>query len=146
MSALGIPLIVNDRADIAIAAGAAGCHLGPEDVPVSAIRKIAPPGFIIGYSVGNDDEIANSRGADYAGVGPVFETPTKPDAGTAIGVEGFAKIAAKLGIPAIGIGGISAQNARSVIDAGGVGVAAIAAIFGAADVKRAAGEIARALK
>ena len=66
--AVGVPVIVNDRADVAIAAGAAGVHLGPDDVPPSAIRRMAPPEFIIGASVGTDAEIAGSAGADYAGI------------------------------------------------------------------------------
>jgi thiamine-phosphate diphosphorylase len=142
---LTVPLIINDRADVAIAVGAAGCHLGADDVPVSAVRKLSPSGFIIGCSVGDDAEIAASEGADYAGIGPVFMTSTKLDAGKAIGVEGFRKLAAKLSIPAVGIGGITAENARSVIDAGGAGVAAVSSVFSARDVKSAATSIARAI-
>ena len=145
MRKLSVPLIINDRADVAIAVGAAGCHLGSDDVPVSAVRKLAPAGFIIGCSVGSDAEVAAAEGADYAGIGPVFTTSTKMDAGTAIGLEGFSALAKKLSIPAVGIGGVSAENAQSVIAAGAAGVAAVSSIFSARDVKSAATSIARAI-
>lgn len=145
MLELTVPLIINDRADVALAVGAAGCHLGPDDVPVSAIRKLAPPGFILGCSVGGEAEVAAADGADYAGIGPVFTTSTKPDAGKAIGVDGFRLLAEKLSIPAVGIGGITAANARSVIDAGGAGVAAVSAIFGAPDVSSSSTSLAHAI-
>lgn len=146
MLEIAVPLIVNDRADVAIAVGAAGCHLGTDDVPVSAVRKLAPAGFIIGCSVGSEPEVAAAEGADYAGIGPVFTTSTKADAGKAIGVEGFKLLCEKLSIPTVGIGGISADNARSVIDAGGAGVAAVSAIFGARDVKSSSTSIFRAIE
>lgn len=146
IAALTVPLIINDRADVAIAAGAAGCHLGFDDVPVSAVRKIAPAGFIIGCSVGSDAEVSASEGADYAGIGPVFSTATKGDAGKAIGVDGFRALAQHLSIPTVGIGGINETNARAVIDAGATGVAAVSSIFSARDVKSAATSIARAIE
>jgi thiamine-phosphate pyrophosphorylase len=138
---VGVPVIVNDRADIAIAAGAAGVHLGVDDLPPSAVRSFAPPGFIIGASVGSDGEIANARGADYVGIGPVFPTGTKGDAGDAIGAAEFSRLAVATGLPAVGIGGITARNAGSVIRAGGAGVAAVASVFGATDPRAAAAEI-----
>jgi thiamine-phosphate diphosphorylase len=138
VQSVSVPVIVNDRADIAIAAGAAGVHLGADDVPVSAVRVFAPEGFIIGASVGEDSEIGNSEGADYVGIGPVFGTASKRDAGDAIGVEGFARLAMATGLPAVAIGGITAANAASAIAAGAAGVAAIAAIFGATDPASAA--------
>ncbi|MBA2686535.1 MAG: thiamine phosphate synthase [Gemmatimonadaceae bacterium] len=142
---LKVPLIINDRADVAIAVGAAGCHLGADDVPVSAVRKLAPLQFIIGCSVGSESEVAAAEGADYAGIGPVYATSTKSDAGTAIGVDGFKALAEKLSIPAVGIGGITEANARAVIDAGGAGVAAVSAIFGAPDVSRSSTSLFRAI-
>ena len=141
-----VPLIINDRADVAIAVGAAGCHLGADDIPVSAVRKLAPPGFVIGCSVGSDAEVSASADADYAGIGPVFTTSTKHDAGRAIGLEGFSSLASKVGIPAVGIGGITAENARSVIEAGAAGVAVVSSIFSARDVKSAATSIAHAIE
>ncbi|MFN2399412.1 MAG: thiamine phosphate synthase, partial [Gemmatimonadaceae bacterium] len=85
-SLLPVPLIVNDRVDVAIASGAAGVHVGADDLPVSAVRRIAPAGFIVGASVGSDAESIAARGADYAGIGPVFGTPSKTDAGPDIGI------------------------------------------------------------
>ncbi|HEX6574981.1 MAG TPA: thiamine phosphate synthase [Gemmatimonadaceae bacterium] len=142
---VGVPVIVNDRADIAIAAGAAGVHLGADDVPATAVRSFAPRGFIIGASVGSDDEIRNAAGADYVGIGPVFGTGSKKDAGKAIGIDEFARLAVATGLAAVGIGGINSGNARQVIDAGAAGVAAIAAIFGASDPHLAAKEMATAI-
>ena len=141
-----VPVIVNDRADIAIAAGAAGVHLGPDDLPPSAVRVFAPAGFIIGVSVGGDNEVANARGADYAGIGPVFPTGTKRDAGEAIGVVEFSRLAVATGLPAVGIGGITARNASGVIRAGGAGVAVVASVFGATDPRFAASEIVSAIE
>ncbi len=146
MKELQVPLIINDRADVAIAVGAAGCHLGADDVPVSAVRKIAPGEFIIGCSVGSEAEVGASQGADYAGIGPVFTTSTKADAGNAIGIEGFRTLAATLSIPVVGIGGIDSTNAMSVIDAGAAGVAVVNAIFGVPDVRSAATSIFRAIE
>ena len=85
VAALDVPVLVNDRPDVAIAAGAAGVHLGPEDVSVELARRIAPPGFIIGASVGSAEEAAAARGADYWGIGPWRVTTTKADAGTGLG-------------------------------------------------------------
>lgn len=142
---IGVPVIVNDRADVAIAAGAAGVHLGADDLPVSAVRAFSPEGFIIGTSVGTDEEIRNARGADYVGIGPVFSTGSKKDAGKAIGVDEFRRLAVATGLPAVGVGGITAANARSVIEAGAFGVAAIAAVFGATDPLAAAQEMVSAI-
>lgn len=142
---VGIPVIINDRADVAIAIGAAGVHLGADDLPVGAVRKIAPEGFIIGASVGNDDECNNARGADYVGIGPIFSTASKKDAGKAIGVAEFKRLAVATGLPAVGIGGITSANARSVIDAGAAGIAAIAAVMGSSNPLAAASEMARAI-
>jgi thiamine-phosphate pyrophosphorylase len=145
VASAGAPVIVNDRADIAIAAGAAGVHLGPEDLTPAAVRVFAPPGFVIGASVGSDEEVMLSEGADYVGVGPVFATGSKKDAGTAIGVDEFARLAGLCGLPAVGIGGVTAANARSVIDGGAAGVAVIASVFGASDPHSAAREISSAI-
>ena len=142
---VGIPVIVNDRADVALAVGAAGVHLGADDIPVAAVRSFAPPGFVIGASVGSDDEIVNARGADYVGIGPVYVTGSKRNAGSAIGVDGFSRLAVATGLPAVAIGGITSANARALIEAGAAGVAAIAAVFGATDPLAAAREMASAI-
>lgn len=144
--AVGVPVLVNDRADVAIAAGAQGVHLGPDDPPPSLVRRFAPTDFIIGVSVGSDAEVENSRGADYAGVGPFFKTGSKPDAGEALGPEGFSRLAKALDIPAIAIGGISAENAGVTIAAGAAGVALIAGIFGSSDPAEAARRVMSAIE
>ena len=138
VASVEIPVIVNDRADIALAAGAAGVHVGANDIPVAAVRRIAPAGFLIGASVGADAEVEGARGADYVGVGPVYVTASKADAGAALGVEGAARLARQCGAPAVAIGGISAATAAEVMAAGLAGIAVIQAIFGAAEPEEAA--------
>ena len=145
MRAVDVPVIINDRADVAIAAGAAGVHLGIDDVPPRAIRVFAPEDFIIGVSVGSDTEVENSAGADYAGIGPVFHTGTKHDAGRPIGVAEFSRLAVATGLPAVAIGGITALNANIVMEAGAAGVAAVSAIFGANDPRSAAAVLASSI-
>ena len=85
-----VPVIVNDRLDVALVAGAAGVHVGPDDLPAAAVRRLVPEGFVVGASVGSDAEIVLARGADYVGIGPLYETASKPDAGRAIGPVAFA--------------------------------------------------------
>jgi thiamine-phosphate pyrophosphorylase len=133
-----VPLLINDRLDVALAAGAAGVHLGADDLPVAAARRIAPAGFVIGASVGCDAEVPGSRGADYVGIGPLFATASKADAGAAIGAAEFARLAALCALPAVAIGGIDTSNAREAIEAGARGVASISAIFGTRDPEAAA--------
>ena len=148
VAALPVPVLVNDRVDIALAAGAAGVHLGWEDVPLEAVRPHVPPGFVLGISVGSDDEAARApASADYWSIGPCFSTPTKADAGPPLGPEGFAALA-RLSpevMPVIGIGGITARNARSIIEAGAAGVAVIGAVLGAASPEQAARELSVAV-
>lgn len=130
----GALLFVNDRFDVALAAGADGVHLGPDDIPVAAARRAAPPGFLIGHSTDVPEEAVRSEaaGADYIGCGAVFPTSTKADAGAGIGVEGLDRVAAAVNIPVVGIGGISPEGAVAI--AGGSrawGVAVIGAVMGA---------------
>lgn len=145
MSRISVPVIVNDRADIALAAGAAGVHLGEADLPVAAIRRFAPADFIIGASLGVDAELANARDADYVGIGPVFGSDSKSDAGRAIGVDGFERLAAMVELPAVAVGGITADRALQITVHGAAGVAVINAIFRADDPELAAREIADAI-
>ena len=140
-----VPVIVNDRADIALAAGAAGVHVGEADLPVAAIRRFAPANFIIGASVGSDAELANARGADYVGIGPVFGSDSKSDAGNAIGVDGFKRLAGMVKVPAVAVGGITADRALQITVHGGAGVAVINSIFRVDDPERATREIADAI-
>jgi len=146
VATLGVPIIVNDRADIALAAGAAGVHLGPADLPVRVVRRIVPPDFIIGASFGDPSEFENARHADYAGIGPIAVTSSKADAGAAIGVAGFQKLAARLEIPSIAVGGINAALARDLAAAGAYGIAVMSAIFGVSDPERAASELLSAIE
>ena len=145
MSRVPVPVIVNDRADIALAAGAAGVHVGEADLPVSAVRRFAPADFIIGASLGSDAELLNAKDADYVGIGPVFGSDTKTDAGEAIGVEGFKRLAAMVDHPAIAVGGITADRALQITVHGAAGVAVINAIFGADDAESATRAIADAI-
>jgi len=140
-----VPLIVNDRADVAIAAGAAGVHVGPEDVPPSALRRVVPPEFIIGASIGTDAELPLAADADYVGIGPVYATDSKLDAGSAIGASRLAELITRSRKPAVAIGGIDASNAAAAMDAGAAGVAVIRAVFGAKDPEQAARVIRAAL-
>lgn len=142
VAALPVPVLVNDRADIALAAGAAGAHLGWEDPPLDALRPHVPPGFLLGLSVGSAEEAERARAtsADYWSVGPCFTTPSKRDAGASLGPEGFAELArlAPEAIPVIGIGGITAQNGGEIVRAGAVGVAVIGSVLNAPDPEMAA--------
>jgi thiamine-phosphate pyrophosphorylase len=145
-AALGIPVLVNDRADVALACQAAGVHLGVEDVPPPLVRRLAPPGFVIGASVGTEAEVATGRGADYWGVGPYRETGTKADAGPALGEFAFAGIVRRAeGRPCVAIGGVRPDDVPAVLAAGGAGVAVVSGILGAEDVEGAARAYARAL-
>jgi thiamine-phosphate pyrophosphorylase len=145
MTRTSVPVIVNDRADIALAAGAAGVHVGEADLPVAAIRRFAPAEFIIGASLGSDTELANAKDADYVGIGPVYGSDSKSDAGRAIGVDGFERLAGLVEVPSVAVGGITAERALQITMHGAVGVAVINAILRADDPERAAREIADAI-
>ncbi|MGH7581041.1 MAG: thiamine phosphate synthase [Gemmatimonadales bacterium] len=138
VAALEVPLLVNDRPDVALAAGAAGVHLGPDDLPVWLARRVAPAGFIIGASVGSEDEAQASAEADYWGIGPWRTTDTKSDAGAALGVAGFRRLV-RLGggKPCIAIGAVRPEDAADVRAAGGVGVAVVSGILAEEDVESA---------
>ena len=139
VAALRIPVLVNDRPDIAIAAGAAGVHLGPEDLPVDLTRRVAPAGFLIGASVGSEAEASRAAGADYWGIGPWRSTATKSDAGTALGPDGFERLCRLAGgRPCIAIGSVGPEDVATVLSRGGVGVAAISGILTADDTEAAA--------
>lgn len=136
--ALGVPLVVNDRPDIALAAGAAGVHLGPEDLPVALARRVAPPGFIIGASVGSEAEAAAADAADYWGIGPWRTTGTKGDAGQALGAQGFRRLLLLArGKPCLAIGAVRPDDVGEVLAAGGAGVAVVSGILGEQDVEEA---------
>jgi thiamine-phosphate pyrophosphorylase len=138
-------LIVNDRVDIALAVDADGVHVGQDDdMPLQIARRLMSPERILGVSVGNLDEAvtAVAAHADYLSIGPVFSTYAKSDAGSPIGTQMLAELAARYDIPIIGIGGVTAQNAGEVLQAGAVGVAVITAVIGAEDIVAATRELA----
>ncbi len=143
---LEVPLIVNDRLDIALAAGADGVHLGQDDLPCAEARRLAGAAFTIGVSVGSAAEArrAESEGADYLGVSPLFATPTKPDAPPATGLEGLRAIRAATRLPLVAIGGLHAGNAAEALRAGADGVAVVSAIMAADDPEAAAAALALA--
>lgn len=149
VAALSVPVLVNDRVDVALAAGAAGAHLGQDDPPLDALRPFVPPGFVLGVSVGSPDEAQRVRSwpADYWSLGPCYATTTKSDAGPALGPPGFAALArlAPDGVPVVGIGGITPENAAAVVGAGAAGVAVAAAVLAAPDPEAAARALRRAL-
>jgi thiamine-phosphate pyrophosphorylase len=145
-AAADVPLIVNDRVDIAMAIDADGVHLGQSDLPVGAARELLGPDAIIGCSASTvaDAEAAAADGADYLGVGAVYPTDSKADIDDdefAIGPERVRTVAESVSIPVVGIGGITADNAGTVVDGGAVGVAVITAITQADDPAHATAQL-----
>jgi thiamine-phosphate pyrophosphorylase len=139
VQALRIPVLVNDRPDVAIAAGAAGAHLGPDDMPIDLARRIAPPGFVLGASVGSETEAAMAGAADYWGIGPWRATPTKEDAGTGLGADGFSRLLRLAGgKPVLAIGGVAPEDVSVILRVGGKGVAVVSGILRSDDVEQAA--------
>jgi len=138
--AAGALFIVNDRTDVALAAGADGVHLGQDDLPVRAARRIAPRDFIIGVSVGGVTEavMAEDAGADYVALSPTFSTASKENAGSGHGLGVLRNICSSVSIPVIAIGGIGPGNVSEIITAGADGVAVISAVVGEEDITRAA--------
>jgi thiamine-phosphate pyrophosphorylase len=139
----GAMFVINDRLDLALACDADGVHLGQEDLPVTFARKVSPPGFIIGTSVRTVQEamIAETEGADYLALSPIFDTATKSDAGPGKGLDRLKEIKSAVSIPVIAVGGIGRGNVRQVMDAGADGVAVISAIVGQKDIARATSEM-----
>lgn len=128
-----IPLIINDRIDVALAVCADGVHLGQSDMHIADARKIGGDYLIIGVSAESIDDAleAERDGADYIGVSPVFATQTKADTAPPLGLEGVQEIRKRIDIPIVGIGGINQSNAASVISAGADGIAVVSAIVSA---------------
>lgn len=135
--------IVNDRLDVAIISEADGVHLGQDDIPVADARRITPPGFIIGVSTGTVEESvkAEADGADYIGLGPVFPTTSKDDAGPVCGLELLREVRASVRIPVVAIGGITMENASSVSECGADGLAVISAVLVPEDIRSACLEL-----
>ncbi len=139
----GIPLIINDRIDIALAVDADGVHLGQDDMPLPIARKVLGKDKIIGISVNNVEEAkrAEQESADYLGLSPVFPTPTKTDTSEPIGIERIPAIRNAVSIPLVGIGGLNIHNAAEVIKAGCDGIAVVSAIVSAENPEIAAKEL-----
>jgi len=138
-----VPLIINDRLDIALALDAEGVHVGQDDMPVAVARRILGDDKIIGASVFNAAEAreAEAAGADYLGLSPIFVTSTKPDLTAQIGIDGIAPIRQAVRIPIVGIGSMSAENAFEAVRAGLDGVAVVSAICSQRDPEAAARSI-----
>lgn len=130
-----VPLIVNDDLDLALAIHADGVHVGVDDVEPETARSRGGDDFVIGFSPETDEQIrdAETRGVSYLGIGPLFETVTKPDAGAALGVVEFRRRLSLSRLPAVAIGGIVPSNARSALETGAEGIAVVSAILGADD-------------
>ncbi len=135
----GVPLIINDRVDVALGVDADGAHVGQDDLPASIARRLLGPGKILGVSAGTEAEAvaAERDGADYVGVGPVFEALAKADAGPPIGVDALRRIVRVVRIPVVAIGGILHERAPELIRAGAAGVAVINAVFDEPDITAA---------
>ena len=135
-----IPLIINDRLDIALACDAEGLHIGQSDIPYDIARKLLGKDKIIGLSVEclQDAVDANELDVDYIGISPVFGTLTKTDTAPALGLEGIREIVKISRHPAVGIGGINQTNAADIIEAGADGISVVSAIMSASDPKQAA--------
>jgi len=138
-----IPLIINDRIDIALALDADGVHLGNDDMPIEIARRILGKNKIIGLSAESiDDAIeADIKGADYIGVSPIYTTPTKPELEKGLGIEGLKKIRKVTSLPLVAIGGMKAKNCREAIKNGADGIAVVSAICSAPNPEIAAREI-----
>ncbi|MCD7936607.1 MAG: thiamine phosphate synthase [Tannerellaceae bacterium] len=143
-----VPLIINDRLDIALACDADGLHIGQEDLPYPVARQLLGRDKIIGLSVENraDVEEANLWDIDYIGLSPVFTTDTKTDTAPALGLEGVRELTALSVHPAVGIGGIHPQNAGEILRAGANGIAVVSAIMSAPDPCKAANELSEIIK
>ncbi|MDD3223734.1 MAG: thiamine phosphate synthase [Clostridium sp.] len=135
-----IPLLIDDRIDIALASECAGVHLGQSDMPICEARKILGNEKIIGISAGNLDEAihAQSEGADYIGIGTIFYTGTKKDIKKPIGISGLKNIVQSINIPSVAIGGINLENSEEVMKTGTNGLAVISAIMAENNIKSAA--------
>ena len=136
-----VPLIINDRVDVALAVGAAGVHVGQDDLPCRVVRNLVGDDFIIGVSAHNPEEAreAAAAGADYLGCGAVFGTATKAGVGT-LGLERLRSIRQAVSLPIVGIGGVKATNYGQVLATGANGAAIISGILAATDI---GGEVAK---
>ncbi len=140
LAPLGVPLIVNDRVDVALAVGAEGAHVGQSDMPPDLVRRLMGPDALVGLSVDSEADVLAADGGvvDYVGVGPIFSTATKTDTSAPWGVEGLRRLRPRTGLALVAIGGLDASNAAGVVRAGADGIAVVSAICSADDPQRAA--------
>lgn len=145
LASRGVPFIVNNRIDLALALDADGVHIGQRDLPVPAVRAMIGPDRILGLSVSNADQLRAVDAAlvDYLGMGPVFPTISKLNAPPVLGVDGFAALASQSPLPVVAIGGLDAERARLVRATGAAsGIAVVSVICGAEDPEAAARALA----
>ncbi len=145
----GVPLIINDRADVALVVGAAGAHVGQRDLDPRDARALLGPQAHVGLSVSNEQELADALAlpagtVDLLGVGPIRDTPSKTDAAPAMGWDGLAAVCAASPVPAVAIGGVGVDDLATVVRAGAVGAAVISAICGRPDPEGAARQLVSA--
>ena len=135
LTPLNIPLVINDRIDVALACAAQGVHLGQGDMPVAQARRLLPPEVFIGWSVETMEDVVRSASlpVDYLGVSPIHVTPTKADTQAPWGLEGLRKVRSATALPLVAIGGIHVDNARAVLSAGADGLAVVSALCAALD-------------
>lgn len=145
---LGVPLIINDRVDVALASDADGVHIGQSDMPYGIARKLLGPDKIIGLSVENMSQVieANALDVDYIGISPVFATPTKTDTAQPFGLDGLAEAVRLSEHPTVAIGGMNAATAAEVMACGTDGIALVSAIMGAEDPRAAAVQLLNAME
>ena len=138
-----VPLIINDRVDVALAVKADGIHIGQKDMPYELLKKMIPESMIVGLSVETMEQIqiANNYKVDYLGISPIFATSTKTDTLGCWGIEGLKKARNSTNHKLIAIGGISKTNVKTIIDAGANGIAIVSAICSAEDPQKAASEL-----
>ncbi len=143
-----IPLIINDRLDVALAVGADGVHLGQNDMPLALARSIVKDAMFIGISTNSlEDAVAAEKGgADYLGVGPIYATPTKTDTAPVLGLDGLGKIRKNIKIPLVTIGGMNYSNAGQVIRNGADGIAVVSAIVAAENPEKASRDLMNTIR
>lgn len=144
----GVPLIIDDRADVMLAINAEGLHVGQSDMPAVLARKLIGPDKILGVTAKNVDQAiqAEKDGANYIGCGDIFGTTSKVDAGIPIGLDGFNKRLHSVSIPVVGIGGITINNVASVVELGADGIVVISAIIGQENPEKAAKNMLEIIK
>lgn len=148
---LNVPVVVDDRVDVALAAGADGVHVGQSDLPAGDVRRLLGPSAIVGLSVSNLHQVAAANELpagviDYVGVGPFHATTTKPDHPTPLGLGGVRRLIATSSLPSVVIGGVKEDHVADLVNAGADGVAVVSAICASADPQASAEEFASRLR